>query len=245
MKEREIYADIRTVPPVIIRLDGRAFHRFVATQSLKKPFDSGFAAAMEQVCISLLTESGVSPAFAYTFSDEISLYLNELPFEGRVEKLVSVIASCAASALTIAMRLTSPISFDARIIPVEPALVAGYLDWRQKEAWRNHINGYSQALLLLDGLTPVTVQRRLNRLSAKDLHEICFQHGVNLSKTPAWERRGIMVYHQQFLKEGFNPVTGEKTEAIRRKVYTDRNLPLFSSDEGRVFVEDLITPNAL
>lgn len=134
MKKREIYAEIRSLAPVIIRLDGRAFHQFLAGRSLKKPFDEDFAEAMGNVCKSILTLSGFSPIFAYTFSDEISLYLTELPFEGRVEKLASVMASFAASALTIEMQLSTPISFDGRIIPVEPGMVSEYLSWRQKEA---------------------------------------------------------------------------------------------------------------
>lgn len=241
MKEREIYADIRAVPPAIIRLDGRAFHQFLAKNSFKKPFDKGFADAMVQVCTALLVESGIAPVFAYTFSDEISLYLTELPFQGRVEKLTSVLASYAASALTIAMHLSTPIAFDARVIPVESCHIPVYLGWRQKEAWRNHINGYCQALLLRDGLTPSLVQRRLNNLQARDLHEICFQHGINLAQTPAWERRGIMAYHTRVMKEGFNPVTKEKTNTIRRRVFIDRDLPLFSSDEGIRFLDAVVT----
>lgn len=237
MKEREIYAGIRTLAPAIIRLDGRAFHQFLSGKSLKRPFDENFAEAMVHVCSSLLTGSGFSPVFAYTFSDEISLYLTELPFEGRVEKLASVIASYTSSALAIEMQLTTPVAFDARIIPMEPRLVTDYLSWRQKEAWRNHMNGYSQVLLIRDGMTPVLAQRKLNGIGAAKLHELCFQYGVNLAHTPAWERRGMMVYHTCVKKEGYNPVTQEKTETMRRKVFIDRDLPLFSSEEGRSFIE--------
>jgi tRNA(His) 5'-end guanylyltransferase len=236
VKEREIFADLRTLAPIIIRLDGRAFHQFLAGLSLKKPFDDSFADAMTQVCTGLLTDSGISPVFAYTFSDEISIFLKELPFQGRVEKLTSVISSFAASSLTISMHLCAPIAFDARIIPIDERNIGQYLSWRQKEAWRNHINGYCQALLLEDGCTPVEVQRRLNKLKSKDLHEICFQHGVNLAQTPQWQRRGIMVYHTKVVKEGYNPKTGEKTLAVRNKIFIDKIIPLFGSEEGKVFL---------
>ena len=240
MKEREIYNGIRALPPVIIRLDGRAFHKFLANQSLKKPFDKEFADAMVSVCSAFFTTSGFSPLLAYTFSDEISLYLRELPFEGRVEKMASVIASFASSALTITMNLSTPIAFDARIIPIEPGLVSEYLSWRQKEAWRNHMNGYSQALLIQDGLRPEVAQRRLDGVSAGKLHELCFQHGINLAFTPAWERRGIMVYKKKTEKEGVNPITGEKTRAIRNVVIEDRDLPLFSKPEGTDLLDSIL-----
>lgn len=242
MKEREIYAGVRTLAPIIIRLDGRAFHQFLSTQALQKPFDAGFADAMVSVCKALLTESGLSPVFAYTFSDEISIYLIELPFEGRVEKLASVIASFASSALTIAMKVSSPIAFDARIIPMEPGLVTGYLSWRQKEAWRNHMNGYSQHLLQKEGLSPVHTQRQLNGVGASELHELCFQRGVNLALTPAWERRGIMLYHTRVMREGYNPITKEKTQTSRRIVSIDRDLPVFSKPEGEELIKSLLHP---
>lgn len=242
MKEREIYAGIRTLPPVMIRLDGRAFHSVLATLSLKKPYDTVFADAMVNVCSSFFINSGIAPLLAYTFSDEISLYLRELPFEGRIEKLASVLASFTSSALTIAMHLTQPVAFDARIIPVEHQRVPAYLDWRQKEAWRNHMNGYSQSVLIRDGLSPEIAQRRLNGLRAGELHEICFSHGINLATTPAWERRGIMVYKRKTEKEGKNPVTGEKTLAIRHVVEVNRDLPLFSGPEGEDLVWQILNP---
>lgn len=242
MKEREIFSGLRTLSPIIIRLDGRAFHQFLSRQSLQKPFDSRFADAMVQVCTALMTESGLSPVLAYTFSDEISLYLTELPFEGRIEKLTSVIASFASSALTIAMNASTPISFDARVIPVEAGMVTRYLSWRQKEAWRNHMNGYSQMLLQKEGLSPVHAQRLLNGVGAGGLHEISFQRGVNLAQTPAWERRGIMVYHTRVMKEGYNPITREKTLTSRRVITIDRDLPLFSAPEGQEFIETILHP---
>jgi len=241
VKQREIYAGIRAVPPVIIRLDGRAFHSLLADYSFARPYDTTFADGMVRVCSDFFTQSGFTPILAYTFSDEISLLFSELPFEGRIEKLTSVIASFAASSLTISLRMKGPVSFDARVIPVESGHVPGYLAWRQKEAWRNHMNGYSQTVLIRQGMKPHLVQRKLNGLKAAELHEICFQNGINLATTPSWERRGIMVYKKQVEKEGLNPVTGEKTRAIRHVVFEDRDLPLFSGPQGQELIQSLIS----
>ena len=93
MKEREIYSGIRVLPPLIVRLDGRAFHHLTADLELKKPYDERFASVMANVTTSLVKESGLAPLFGYTFSDEISLYFDNLPFDGRVEKIDSVLAS--------------------------------------------------------------------------------------------------------------------------------------------------------
>lgn len=41
-----------------------------------------------------------APVFIYTFSDEISILLDNIPFNGRIEKINSVVASFAASSFT-------------------------------------------------------------------------------------------------------------------------------------------------
>lgn len=241
MKEREIYTDIRALSPFIVRLDGRAFHRFSKEQQFTRPFDERFADAMAHVTLALLQDSGFSPAFGYTFSDEISLFFSTSPFDGRVEKTDSVLASFAASALTIQLSLQTPVAFDARIIPVNSDHIIPYLAWRQDEAWRNHINGWSQALLIQEGAEPDEAARRLDKVKSSDLHELCFRRGVNLAGTPAWQRRGILVYRKEVHKEGFNPITGEKSDVVRRTLTIDWDLPLFAKPEGIELVRKILS----
>lgn len=68
------------------------------------------------------------------------------------------------------------------------------------------------------------------------MHEMMFKRGgINLAKTPAWERRGIACYRTEIIKEGgYNPVTDERVAAARRVVVPDDDLPLFSEPEGGV-----------
>src|SRR5512141_1851537 len=148
MRDRELYAALAALPPLFVRLDGRAFHRLARALDLARPFDERFAGAMAAVARRLVAESGASPVFAYTFSDEISCFFSELPFGGRVEKLDSVLAAFAASALTIELDLDWPVAFDARVVFVDPASAFAYLAGRQAEAWRNHINAYAQTVLV-------------------------------------------------------------------------------------------------
>lgn len=240
MKEREIYADLRVLPPFIIRLDGRAFHHFCAACIFIRPYDERFADAMAAVTRACIGDSGLSPLFGFTFSDEISLYCREVPFDGRVEKIDSVMASFAASSLSITLRLDAPVAFDARVIPVHDDQVLPYLVWRQDEAWRNHMNSWSQYLLSREGRSPGEVAALLDGVGACELHEICHQRGVNLAKTPAWQRRGIMVRREEFSKEGYNPVTGEETITSRSRLVIDRDLPLFSKPDGEAYISGLL-----
>lgn len=238
MDTHEIYSTLAIFPPVIIRLDGRAFHRL--TRTCVKPFDDRFHAAMVGTCRRLLAESGLNPVFAYTFSDEISLYFADLPFGGRVEKLDSVAASYAASAFTLEAGLDAPVAFDSRVIPTTPAHTQDYLAMRQAEAWRNHINAYCQAALLDEGLPPREVGARLKGMNASGMHELMFARGVNLAETPAWQRRGTLVRHGRYTKEGMDPRTGERVVVERRRVDADETLPLFSAPEGRQYLRSLL-----
>jgi tRNA(His) guanylyltransferase len=240
MENREIFSNITIIPPVFVRLDGRAFHRLAKNLSLKKPFDDVFCDAMVRVCKTLIADSGLCPEFAFTFSDEISLYFIQLPFGGRVEKIDSVAASFAASSLTLALGVTTPLSFDARVIPATPAYAIEYLASRQNEAWRNHLNGYCQQALIAEGISAKKAASRLKGMPAKELHEMMHQRGFNLATTPPWQRRGVLVFKKITEKEGFNPITQQAVVAERSAVTVERDLPLFTSPEGKEFLGKLV-----
>jgi len=240
MENREIFSNITTIPPVFVRLDGRAFHHLTQTLGFEKPFDSFFNKAMVAACTSLVAESGLSPEFAFTFSDEISLYLTKLPFSGRVEKIDSVAASYAASAMTMTLGCVSPISFDARVVQATPEFAIEYLINRQAEAWRNHINAYCQQALIEEGMSGREAANRLKGMQAKEMHDMMHGWGINLATTPAWQRRGVLVHKEVCSKEGFNPITEEEVVVERSAVVENRELPLFSSPEGKEFLRSLI-----
>jgi tRNA(His) 5'-end guanylyltransferase len=236
MENREIFSAVTSIPPVFVRLDGRAFHRLTETLGLEKPFDEFFHKAMTMTCTSLVAESGLCPDFAFTFSDEISLYFSKLPFSGRVEKIDSVTASFAASSLTLALGGTTLLSFDARVIPATPAFAVEYLINRQAEAWRNHINGYCQQVLIEEGMDGKKAAEHLKGLPAKELHEMMHLRGFNLATMPSWQRRGTLVYKKLTEKEGYNPVTQEFVVTERSAVVAEFDLPLFTSPEGKDFL---------
>ncbi|MDD5143306.1 tRNA(His) guanylyltransferase Thg1 family protein [Methanoregula sp.] len=240
MENREIFSTITALPPVFLRLDGRAFHHLSDVLGLERPFDDFFHKAMVTACTALVADSGLNPDLAYTFSDEISLYFTKLPFSGRVEKLDSVAASYAASSFTLALGSTTLVAFDARVIPATPEYAKEYLVNRQAEAWRNHINAYCQQALIEEGLDPRKAQEQLTGLPAKALHEMMHERGFNLATTPAWQRRGTLVYKKLTEKEGFNPITRETVITERSTVVAESDLPLFSSPEGQAFLAAIV-----
>jgi tRNA(His) guanylyltransferase len=240
MVQRELYSDLRAIPPVILRLDGRSFHRLSRQLAFERPFDERFSQAMARVSESLIAEGGLQASFAYTFSDEISVYIPRLPFGGRVEKMDSISAAFAASALTITLSLAEPIAFDARIVQVGGEATTDYLVQRQQEAWRNHMNAYCQQALMDEGMNSTAAARALRGLSSAALHEMMFARGINLARTPAWQRRGIIVRKTEEEREGYNPLSAEVVVVARTRVVQDGDLPLFTTPEGKSYLHSLI-----
>ena len=88
--------------PVIIRLDGRAFHTF--TKGFDKPFDERLMDAMQNT-MKYLCENTMGCVLGYVQSDEISLLLidykkldSQAFFDYQVQKLCSITASMATLA---------------------------------------------------------------------------------------------------------------------------------------------------
>lgn len=93
--------------PVIIRLDGRAFHTF--TRGLDKPFDLEFVQIMQET-MKFLCENIQGCVLGYTQSDEITLVLCDWQnldtcawFDNEVQKMVSISASMATLAFNQAL----------------------------------------------------------------------------------------------------------------------------------------------
>lgn len=214
----EIYSGILARAPMVVRADGRGFKKVL--QDRIKPYDPDFARCMADAAARLFSDSGLSPALAFTFSDEISLLFLQAPFAGRVEKIDSVLAGLLSAALSLS--LGSLVCLDCRVIPVCRAEAVDYLASRQDETWRNHVFSYGFYMLVEEGLTTTQAMERLRGMREHEIHELVFSKGINLAKTPAWQRRGVMVYR----KEG--------------RVVQDWDLPLFRSDDGQRLLAELI-----
>jgi len=131
--------------PIYARIDGRAFSTF--TRGMQRPFDPSMTAAMIETAKYLL--DATQARISYTQSDEISLvWLAEAPgsdvfFSGRVQKMVSVLASMSAarfvSVIPAEYRDRLP-HFDARVfqLPSKEA-AANTLLWRAMDARKNAI----------------------------------------------------------------------------------------------------------
>jgi tRNA(His) guanylyltransferase len=245
-KDREIYAAIKALAPLIVRADGRNFRRLLQT-GFSKPFDTRFATGMADAVTLFFEQSGFDPLLAFVFSDEVNLCFTHVPFRGRLEKLDSVIASYLASALTLVLGFTEPIAFDARAIPIcdlEDGLRA-YLAHRQAEAWRNHINAYGYYGLQALGLSKRAAETRVKGMKAREVHELLYRQGINLNETPSWQRRGMIVAKESYEKAGYDRKAERAVTVTRFRIVQLWELPLFGTEDGQRLLSRLVAREAI
>ena len=231
MKDYEVYSSLK-VPKnskIIVRLDGRSFHKLSRDLNLVKPYDENFYRVTSEVCNDLFNE--FSPLFVYTFSDEISLLLDKIPFDGRIEKINSVIASFTSSSFVMNydVDFKKPPAFDSRIIPIRDEDIPKYFRWRQDEAWRNCVNSHGISHLK-SKYSNTEANDKINGMKLNDVHELLFKDGINLNDIETYKKRGIAIYRKQKKVVGFNKKKNINQTSYRSYVYTDWELPIFNED---------------
>jgi tRNA(His) guanylyltransferase len=241
MKGREIFSDLRIFPPFAIRIDGRRFRLTLDLLKFERPYDKRFANAMADSIELFFMDSGLNPLFAFTFSDEINLFFFEIPYNNRIEKINSIIPSFISSALTIKLDLKKPIAFDSRIIMLGKEDIYKYLLWRQAETWRNHVSSYGYYTLLKSGLSERNAAVRLKNMKSSSIHELVFQHGINLAATPVWQRCGVLVFKNKYEKIGYDPIKKMEVRTQRSKIIQEWNTPIFKSEEGKKLIDRIIS----
>ena len=229
MKEFEVYSSLR-VPKnskIIVRLDGRSFHKLAHDLNLVKPYDENFYRVISEVCSDLFEE--FSAEFVYTFSDEISLLLDKIPFGGRIEKINSVIASFTSSSFVMHYntQFKKPPAFDSRIIPINDTDILNYFKWRQDESWRNCVNSHGISYLK-NKYSNTDANDKINGMKLSDVHELLFENGINLNDIETYKKRGIAVYRKNKKVVGFNKKENKSQTSYRSYVYADWELPIFN-----------------
>ena len=187
--------------PVLVRLDGRAFHTF--TRGMARPFDVRLSKALVETAKFLVNETHAS--VAYTQSDEISLaYPNlgttkQMLFDGRVQKLCSILAAMATAKFNQQVALTMPEK--AHLLPLLDARVYQYpnLDlaaesfvWRESDATRNSLTMAAHS---------VYSHKALHKIGYAQKHEMLHAKGINWSDYPAMFKRGTYVRRETVARE--------------------------------------------
>ena len=227
--------------PVIIRVDGRAFHTF--TKGFQKPFDDVLSRAMCGAAIDLCKEiSGAKLAFVQ--SDEISVLVTNDDsietqpwFDNNLQKLVSLSASIATrcfdnafqlaiteynesfSQYTTYFRALHTATFDARAFILPPEEVINYFIWRQQDATRNSIQMVAQSLYS---------HKALQNKNCNDLQEMIHEKGINWNDYPTpWKRGTCCIKTLKVVDIGNTPV-------VRSQWEFDTDIPVFTQDRDYI-----------
>lgn len=83
---------------------------------------------------------------------------------------------------------------------------------------------------------------RLSGLPVAEKHELLFANGINFAKLPAWQRRGVGLFWENYEKEGRNPKTDATVKSARRRIKVD--LELLVKDGYTVFLQRLVAEAA-
>lgn len=240
MRSFEYYHATSVIPEhwIVIRLDGKGFSKFTERSGFEKPFDLTFHGRMVDTACYAMTELGA--VYAYTESDEISLLFTPRydRYDRSHEKLVSISAATAAGCFAASIGV--PVVFDSRVwVGATIGHVVDYFRWRQSDAHRCALNGYAYWTLRKEGVSKGRATSTLDGKGPDFKNELLFERGINFNDVPAWQRRGTGIRWEGYVKQGFNPVTGEATEAVRRRLKVDVDLPM--KDEYSEYIRNLAT----
>ena len=183
--------------PVIIRVDGKAFHTY--TRGLNKPFDDNFIRVMNETAM-YLCKNIQGAVMAYVQSDEISiLVINYQKFEtsswfnNEVQKMASVAAGMASAHFTslapALLRKSQPAVFDGRCFILPKEEVCNYFVWRQKDWERNSIQMLTRHHYS---------QKQMNGKKCSDMHDMLHEKGVNWNDVPTYLKRGRTIIKRVF-----------------------------------------------
>lgn len=264
MKKYEYITRTYLVPrmPVIIRLDGKAFHTF--TRGFKRPFDEVLISTMQDTT-KYLCENIQGCVLGYTQSDEITLVLVDYKklnscawFDNNIQKMCSIAASMATFAFNrfFVANLNAFYEFNTDINLTE----IGYHITFSEEDDGKYYEAYKKAAekgAMFDARVfnipkeevcncVLWRQNDATRNSVEMVAQAHFSHGVLQNKSQSQMQDMLMLekginwndfpVHQ---KRGSCCIKVQGDEDKRPKWIIDKQIPIFKGD-GRKYIEDLV-----
>ena len=206
--------------PVIMRLDGKAFH--TVTKHCEKPFDDKLRNCLIRATRRLLSEmQGARCAFLQ--SDEISILLidydtltSEAWFDYNVQKLNSI--SSGILSVQFSIEFTTFATFDSRVFNIPGAEVNNYFVWRQKDWERNSIQMLARAHFS---------HKECHNKKIPDLHEMLYTKHINWTDLESYWKNGTLITKQS------------RVEGLRSE-WIDEAAPIFT--QSRDVIDNMLLP---
>ena len=232
--------------PVIIRLDGRAFHTY--THGFEKPFDATIIEAMKHTVVKLCEEVQ-NVKVAYSQSDEITLFLADYEskntqqwFNGNIQKTVSLAASIATYHFNDYMDKNhwnklpdkrKPATFDARVFNLPRHEVVNNFIWRQQDGIRNSISGLAQSHYS---------DKELHKKSTAQMLSMLLDKSIDWDDLETFKKRGFCVTKEYFILSASDlnlPEYVKTPENVKRSRWVvDDDIPIFSED--KTYIDTLV-----
>lgn len=215
--------------PLMIRVDGRAFHTY--THGMDKPFDQNLMDAMVYATEQSAKDmSGFK--LAYTQSDEASFLITDFDgldtqgwFDYNLSKVISLSASLFTAHFNHYMAQQRPLhvngdgciklaTFDSRAFVIPMSDAPNDFIWRQKDWYRNSVQMLGQAHFS---------HKQLNGKKLSDIHDMLHEKGINWAELSGREKNGTFVRRVSRLVEsdyqgsGFAPVMRTVFEQVSEK----------------------------
>ncbi|KAL0849293.1 hypothetical protein ABMA28_013618 [Loxostege sticticalis] len=203
---------------IVIRIDGKCFHKFAEDHNFSKPNDLRALKLMNYSAFTvfkefddLLLAFGQSDEYSFVFKKHSTLY------KRRASKLLTTVNSKFSSSYVFYwnkyfgdQELKYPPTFDSRVIlyPSEENLV-DYMKWRQADVHINNLYNTAFWNLVLQGkLTPSQAEKRLCGTVSADKNEILFKEfNINYNNEPAIFRRGTLLIRKTTANEKLGKTT--------------------------------------
>ena len=181
--------------PVIMRLDGKAFHTLA--RGCVKPFDEALHDCMKIAAGAVLKEVQGAQC-AYLQSDEINILLvdykrlnSEAWFDYNIQKMTSVAASVCSVAFSNAF--IGSAHFDCRVFNIPEAEVCNYFIWRQQDWARNSLSMFAQSFFST---------KELHKKNGPAMHEMLHGIGENWADLPLMWKSGTFIEKLEYDHDG-------------------------------------------
>ncbi|EMR80371.1 hypothetical protein ACHAQE_004378 [Botrytis cinerea] len=200
---------------IVVRIDGRGFHKFSDKYAFEKPNDRRALDLMNAAAKAVMMELP-DIMIAYGISDEYSFVFHKscVLFERRSSKLVTTIVSTFTAYYVHfwstyfpdpEMQLTAPLpSFDGRAVQYPSVQnLRDYMSWRQVDCHINNLyNTTFWTLIQKGGFDAKGAEKELAGSLAADKNEILFSRfGINYNNEPEIYKKGSVVFRDYELVE--------------------------------------------
>lgn len=243
MKEYESAGQTRLIRrlPVIIRVDGRAFHTL--THKMDKPVDDRFQTCMWATATALCEEVQ-GARIGYVQSDEISvlLYERDVHSDGWFgydrDKVVSGSAAAATAAFLlhfiklfpeVYLNTRNAPRFDSRASNYPLHEVVNYMIWRQQDATRNSILGL--------GMSHFS-HKQLHQKNTSQIQDLLHaEKGIDWNDCPTTQKRGTCIVKESYMVRAGDMINDHEVQAYteRSRWVVDEDIPIFTQD--RTYIE--------